>query len=229
MAALRSVGPWAVLAFCVVNWCWTLGAGGCWWLRVGLVSYHRPGVVSAHTTKGLYSEDGRLVFANCGTFAIHTGMRPPPPAYTQPVQIRARGFHAGLEALTGSAAGLFLREWEREAWHHSWGVSALGFVAVWQPDDGRRAFLQRGFAVPWWFLGAVFSITPARQCFRLWLRNRGHRRRAAGLCADCGYDLRASKDRCPECGAAPTTDELLVPKDRAGLVSTPDVVSPVRP
>jgi len=55
-----------------------------------------------------------------------------------------------------------------------------------------------------------FLLLPA---VALWRRHRRNRRRADGMCVHCGYDLRASKDRCPECGAAlPTTPpKTLVP------------------
>ena len=55
--------------------------------------------------------------------------------------------------------------------------------------------------VPLWAIAAPLAILPA-----LWLlRARPalrRRRLKAGLCLQCGYDVRASPERCPECGSA---------------------------
>lgn len=51
--------------------------------------------------------------------------------------------------------------------------------------------------IPHWFV-LVMSIALPAQWFRIWRRTESEKRR--GLCRVCGYDLRASPDRCPECG-----------------------------
>jgi hypothetical protein len=52
--------------------------------------------------------------------------------------------------------------------------------------------------IPCWFLAIVLALLPFR-VFRAALTRRQRKRK--GLCVACGYDLRASSGRCPECGS----------------------------
>lgn len=51
-----------------------------------------------------------------------------------------------------------------------------------------------------WMLLAITALLPTAWLIR---RRRKRRVEAAGICSNCGYDLRATPDRCPECGAIP--------------------------
>ena len=62
---------------------------------------------------------------------------------------------------------------------------------------------RQSVTVPLWILAFVSGIPWAFR--RLWNRMRF---RAAGLCHVCGYDLRATPDRCPECGTIPPKKEI---------------------
>ena len=55
-------------------------------------------------------------------------------------------------------------------------------------------------AVPFWAIVATFGLPVALWCVG-WRRRQKRNRVALGLCPDCGYDLRATPHRCPECGA----------------------------
>jgi hypothetical protein len=71
------------------------------------------------------------------------------------------------------------------------------------------SYRELGISVPHWMVAAVTG-SPAAMWLALRLRTwRRGRRTRAGACAHCGYDLRATPDRCPECGTASVAEAPL--------------------
>jgi hypothetical protein len=81
----------------------------------------------------------------------------------------------------------------------------LGFGAVFPAQN--QLLIQRTRAavilVPHWFILGLIAIFPVRAALR---RRRMARWKREGRCVQCGYDLRASPQRCPECGQVATAE-----------------------
>lgn len=90
--------------------------------------------------------------------------------------------------------------------YRPWNMRRLGFDFYHRDGDVTTDELY----IPLWLLAALTMLPPALQ-FRRYLRRLWRRR--AGLCPRCGYDLRASTDRCPECGTP-------IPSDKSGIPAT---------
>jgi hypothetical protein len=86
--------------------------------------------------------------------------------------------------------------------------SLAGIVVAQFPHDQVRLWIRAGFdgealrivRVPYWLPTVAFVLLSAASVN--WAMRR-QRAQVPGLCAVCGYDLRATPDRCPECGNVP--------------------------
>ena len=61
-------------------------------------------------------------------------------------------------------------------------------------------------AVPYWALVLPAAAGAASLAF---VAVRARRRLRDGRCGNCGYDLRAGHDRCPECGMSTATEKVV--------------------
>ncbi len=135
----------------------------------------------------LYSADGRLLVRNERTY--YRDLSPDEADALRHFYPGGWGYRHGAD-VHGN------RVWNYPHWR--------GFVfdsanaPIFHQWEMRNNYLIAG--APYWSLAAPLSVAPL---LRLWisLRKRMARRSSrVGLCATCGYDLRASPERCPECG-----------------------------
>lgn len=78
-----------------------------------------------------------------------------------------------------------------------WGFMGLSFYRMTHVTG-----YSSSVTCPMWLLMLIFGILPIREGIRLMRVRTLQRRNAAGQCIQCGYDLRGSTGRCPECGTA---------------------------
>jgi hypothetical protein len=118
--------------------------------------------------------------------------------------LRTRGSLNNEEWLTGRSNGIaqfnserFKFRFEVDYWNYSTTTS-------YPPPEDRGPIAGWTVGVPFWFVILISAPVPCVWLAR-WARQRKRRlRRQRGLCEQCGYDMRASPARCPECGSSAT-------------------------
>ncbi len=106
----------------------------------------------------------------------------------------APGLHAGRVAWGDESETGHLLNSFRSTGSASWQFIGFSYTRGSAPFTFWRVV-----RIPIWFILTLLLILPILSGASLL---RAHRRRRAGLCLACGYDLRGSSERCPECGAA---------------------------
>ena len=152
--------------------------------RVNLVEWH-----------SIWAVVGGSVFYEGFTQQYRVPPNSPPPSdtgfrYHPPNNLHPYGAEVFVRAYKSQGDGVLL---DRVGFHLAHSV--YGDSAVPELKHYRRTVVQ----IPLWSMAVLSAVMPLSVFFR----RITNRRLAQGLfCPSCGYDLRATPARCPECGAA---------------------------
>ena len=88
---------------------------------------------------------------------------------------------------------MWFGSWERGRLDDSWRLDSRA------PTEAAKQLRYRYLELKCWPLVVALSLLPGARGLA-WVVRRVRRRAGEGLCPSCGYDLRATPERCPECG-----------------------------
>jgi hypothetical protein len=196
---MKRLGRWVLTATAAISLILFLATGTLW------IQSHRVFELWAYTSTGVTSTQtnmlgsqllltkGEIYFA----YAEGVGMRDPSAAQST------------LRRFQGPPSELRLKSPDK-TFLQRWGfrfpidrIAGNAWVNSVRATHGRNIEL----TFPLWFAAVVLSVLPAWR----WIPPLFRKRTNSGFCAKCGYDLRATPDRCPECGATPRKTETIRP------------------
>lgn len=187
------------LLLCVVNMLWSYAGG--WSFTLGALSEYRGAHLVSHAWIGIDSSRG------CLTIAERDGQRYRWSIYPQNEPLRPNHAFRGWSFKPRFELPRELPSPWMQPNPFAWPPNNSPHVyesRVWRvalEPYKRGYYIARKATVQWWVLCIVAAVMPAIRII-LWIIR--YERFPAGFCPACGYDLRATPDRCPECGTAPS-------------------------
>jgi hypothetical protein len=164
--------------------------------RTDWLTHARPGRQSSLTSRG-----GQLILDTMGDAHV-------------PLWPGLRGWSFTVEPAPADDDVLY-------AYHPALRGQSRRFLGFAYTDIGSIGLPTRritALVIPYWSITLALAIAPATSLLlarrRRW-KQRNHR------CLQCGYDLRASRERCPECGTAIDDDATNAPPSLLPLPGTP--------